>query len=39
MDRGAWRATVHGFTELHTTEGLTLTSGYLEGQGVCAFLF
>ena len=28
-DRGAWRATVHGVTELDTTEGLTVhfTSG------------
>ena len=24
MDRGAWRATVHGVAELGTTEGLTL---------------
>ena len=25
-DRGAWRATVHGVTQLHTTERLTLIS-------------
>ena len=25
MDRGAWRATVHGFVELDTTEQLTNT--------------
>ena len=25
MDRGAWRATVHGVTELDTTEQVTLS--------------
>ena len=28
MDRGAWRATIHGVTKLDTTEQLTFTFNY-----------
>ena len=29
MDRGTWRATVHGVTELDTTEQLSCSCGYI----------
>ena len=34
MDSGAWQATIHGVTESHTTEQLTLLLHFQHNSGI-----